>query len=46
MDLLTKEKVARLSERDVTEALEFAARIAAVTVSRAGANPPWAHELS
>jgi fructokinase len=46
MDLLTKEKVARLSERDVTEALTFAARIAAVTVSRAGANPPWAHELS
>jgi fructokinase len=45
MGLLTREKVAGLTEKDVTEALTFATRIAAVTVSRAGANPPWAHEL-
>lgn len=46
MGLLTKDAISRLTEEDVTEALAFAARIAAVTVSRAGANPPWAHELS
>lgn len=34
-----------LDETALTEMLSFAARIAAVTVSRAGANPPWAHEL-
>jgi fructokinase len=46
MGLLTKEKIAELTEKDFTEALTFAARIASVTVSRAGANPPWAHELA
>jgi len=46
MGLLTKEGVARLSESDAAEALAFAARIASFTVSRAGANPPWAHELA
>lgn len=34
-----------LSASDWRAALEFAARAAAVTVSRPGADPPWAHEL-
>lgn len=46
MGLLSKEGVAGLIKKDLTETLEFAARIASVTVSRAGANPPWAHELA
>ena len=29
----------------LTESLTFASRVAAITCSRPGANPPWAHEL-
>lgn len=29
----------------LTESLQFASRVSAITCSRAGANPPWAHEL-
>lgn len=43
--LLTKPAVASLSEKAVHEALTLGARAAAVTVSRAGANPPFAHEI-
>jgi fructokinase len=43
--LLSKAAIAGLSEQSIRQALEFAATIAAVTVSRAGANPPWRHEL-
>lgn len=43
--LLTKEKVAALSEQAVRDALALGAKAAAVTVSRAGANPPFAHEI-
>ncbi|MDF1631571.1 carbohydrate kinase [Mycoplana sp. MJR14] len=44
-DLLTKEKVASLGEAGLRDALALAAKAAAVTVSRAGANPPWAREI-
>jgi fructokinase len=43
--LLSKEAIANLPEESIRRALEFAAEVAAVTVSRAGANPPWRHEL-
>jgi fructokinase len=43
--LLDKKKLADISGDDLTAALKFAARAAAVTVSRPGADPPWAHEL-
>ncbi len=43
--LLTKAGVASLSKDAIGAALDLGARAAAVTVSRAGANPPWRHEL-
>lgn len=43
--LLSKEAVASLSEEALRDALTLGTRAAAVTVSRPGANPPWAHEL-
>ncbi|TIV76723.1 MAG: carbohydrate kinase, partial [Mesorhizobium sp.] len=39
--LLTKAAIGSLSEDAIRKALELGARAAAVTVSRAGANPPW-----
>jgi len=44
-DLLTKAQVATLDEKAVRNALALGAKAAAVTVSRAGANPPWASEI-
>lgn len=43
--LLTKRAVASLSEDAIRDALALGVRAAAVTVSRPGADPPWAHEL-
>jgi fructokinase len=42
---LTKAGVAALSDATLDAALGLGTRAAAVTVSRAGANPPWLHEL-
>lgn len=42
---LTKDRVAALTPVELDAALELGARAAAVTVSRAGANPPWSNEL-
>ncbi|MEA3536306.1 carbohydrate kinase [Rhizobium sp. CC-YZS058] len=44
-NLLTKQAVANLSEAQLRDALTLGAKAAAVTVSRAGANPPFAHEI-
>lgn len=44
--LLTKEGIAGLDEAALGAALDLATRMAAITVSRAGANPPWLSELA
>ena len=45
LNLLSKSAVRSISDEQVREALAFAAEVAAVTVSRKGANPPWRSEL-
>ncbi|MDP3263061.1 MAG: carbohydrate kinase [Tabrizicola sp.] len=42
---LTKAGIAAVSDGVLDAALSLGVRAAAVTVSRPGANPPWAHEL-
>ncbi len=44
--LLTKAAIDSLSEDAIRKALSLGAKAAAVTVSRAGANPPWRHEIA
>jgi len=44
--LLTKAALASLTEDQIRSVLGFAGKAAAITVSRAGANPPWPHELA
>lgn len=42
---LSKTRIAALSDAELDAALSLGTRAAAVTVSRPGANPPWANEL-
>ncbi|RWE04201.1 carbohydrate kinase [Mesorhizobium sp.] len=44
--LLTKAAIGSLPEDAIRKALELGAKAAAVTVSRAGANPPWRQEIA
>jgi len=43
--LLSKSQVATLSDTAIRDALALGAKVAAITVARAGANPPWAADL-
>lgn len=44
-DALSRTALDALTDDAIAEMLRFAARAAAITCSRAGANPPWASEL-
>ncbi|WP_162651922.1 carbohydrate kinase [Lentilitoribacter sp. Alg239-R112] len=45
LKLLEKSALQNIEQATLEEALSYAAKIAAVTVSRSGANPPWKNEL-
>ncbi|UWR17893.1 carbohydrate kinase family protein [Sulfitobacter pontiacus] len=45
LGLLTPEALGTLDPDALRDAMTFGAHVAAITVSRAGANPPWANEL-
>lgn len=45
LGLLTKPGLAALAPVSLQRAMEHGAKVAAITVSRSGANPPWAGEL-
>ncbi len=44
--LLTKQGIADLNEEQIRAVLSFSGKAAAITVSRAGANPPWRREMA
>ena len=45
LGLLTPEALGTVDPDALRDAMTYGARVAAITVSRAGANPPWANEL-
>ena len=45
LGMLVKGSLATIDPDRMRQALRFGTRVAAITVSRAGANPPWRHEL-
>jgi fructokinase len=45
LDLLSKPALKNIAEEPLKQAMEFASKVAGITVSRSGANPPWSHEL-
>lgn len=45
-NVLSKTGIANISKAAMADALSLGARVASVTVSRSGANPPWARELA
>jgi len=45
LGLLTPDALGALDPDALRDAMAYGARVAAITVSRAGANPPWANEL-
>lgn len=46
LGLLTKDGLESADETALVQALSYGGKAAAITVSRAGANPPWAHEIA
>lgn len=44
-DRLTKSALREITKEQITNALEYAVKVAALTVSRKGANPPWARDV-
>lgn len=44
--VLELDKLSGLNETVAREAMDYAARTAAITVSREGADPPWDHEMA
>ncbi|MCE6999030.1 PfkB family carbohydrate kinase [Saccharothrix sp. S26] len=44
-DLLTRAGLAALTRAELTDILDYAQRIAAITCTRPGADPPWFDEL-
>lgn len=43
---LARQTLNRIDDAILRQALEFGARVAAITVSRVGANPPWSNEVN